>query len=329
MQSFGTLLSTAKRSMNIVQSPRASAILYHLLKSQGNASPWLLPANICPIVPLTFFKARIPFAFVDISAESLHMDLEQAWRRLERGVYGGLLYAHTYGEPSTPEAFFRRVKSRYPNLLLVDDRCLCVPSLDPPQQTSADAILYSTGYAKIVDLDFGGYAFLKEGLAYQPEHLSFDPRALEEIEQGYKRAIQNRSQYTYTDRDWLQTEADLPTWDDYRQQIESGLEASLKHRDTINGIYARRLPREIQLPQDYQTWRFNVRLKDKEQVLEGIFASGLFASSHYASLAGIMAPGRCPQTERLAKEIINLFNDRHFDPQKAEGVCAVIMEKLT
>jgi hypothetical protein len=315
--------------MKIIQAPRASAILYNLLKSQGNANPWLLPANICPIVPLTFFKAGIPFEFIDISAETLHMDLEQAGGRLERGAYGGILYTHTYGEPSTPDDFFRQVKSRFPNLLLLDDRCLCVPDLDPPQEMSADVALYSTGYAKIVELNFGGYAFLKEDVLYQPGQLPFAPQALEEIERGYKQAIQNKSPYVYTDSDWLQTDADLPAWNDYRRQIEAGLDASLKHRDTINGIYARCFPPEIQLSRAYQTWRFNLRLKTKEQVLEGIFASGAFASSHYVSLAGIMVPGRCPQAEILAKEIVNLFNDYHFDPQKAEQVCAVVMEKLT
>jgi hypothetical protein len=315
--------------MKIIQAPRASAILYNLLKSQGNANPWLLPANICPIVPLTFFKAGIPFEFIDISAETLHMDLEQAGGRLERGAYGGILYAHSYGEPSTPDDFFRQVKSRFPNLQLLDDRCLCVPDLDPPQEMSADVALYSTGYAKIVELNFGGYAFLKESVIYQLGQLPFDPQALEEIERGYKQAIQNKSQYFYTDSDWLQTDANLPAWNDYRQQIEAGLDVSLKHRDTINGSYVRCFPPEIQLPRAYQTWRFNLRLKNKEQVLGGIFASGAFASSHYASLAGIMAPGRCPRAESLAKEIVNLFNDYHFDPQKAEQVCAVVMEKLT
>ena len=64
--------------MQIVQAPRASAILYNLLKSRENSEPWLLPANICPIVPITFFKAGVPIEFVDISVENLHMDLELA-----------------------------------------------------------------------------------------------------------------------------------------------------------------------------------------------------------------------------------------------------------
>ena len=216
--------------MQIVQAPRASAILYNLLKSQENPNPWLLPANICPIVPITFFKAGVPVEFVDISAETLHMDLEQAEGRLKRGRYGGLLYAHTYGEPSTPVEFFRSIKSKYPELLLVDDRCLCIPDLEPPIDFFADATLYSTGYAKIVELNFGGYAFLKDDTPYQPQNLPFIPQALKEIEQDYKQAIQNRAPYTYADSTWLQTDADLPTWYDYRQQIETSLRSSLQQR---------------------------------------------------------------------------------------------------
>ena len=315
--------------MQIVQAPRASAILYNLLKNQDNARPWLLPANICPIVPITFFKAGIPIEFVDISAETLHIDLEQAGRRLQRGAYRGVLYAHTYGEPSTPDDFFRYVKSKYPDLFLIDDRCLCIPDLEPNSEMVTDVALYSTGYAKVVELNFGGYAFLKDDIPYQPKYLPFSPEAHEEIESGYKQVIQNRTQYTYDDSNWLQTDADLPAWYDYRQQIEDGLKTALRHRDALNAIYEIHLPQEIQLPKEYQPWRFNLRMKNKDRVLKSIFSAGLFASSHYASLAGIMAPGQCARAETLASEIINLFNDHYFDTQKAEQVCAVIMENFS
>jgi len=314
--------------MQIIQAPRASAILYNLLKSQDNSRPWLLPANICPIVPITFFKAGTQIEFVDISAETLHMDLEQAEDRLRSGKYGGILYAHTYGEPSTPDDFFQHIKSRHPDLFLVDDRCLCNPYLEPNPDMVADVALYSTGYAKVVELNFGGYAFLKEGTPYKPQHLTFNAQAHEEIESGYNQAIQNREPYVYKDSNWLQTNDGLPAWYDYRQQIEAGLETSLGHRDALNSIYANRLPVDMQLPREYQSWRFNLRVKSKTRVLKAIFSAGLFASSHYASLAGIMAVGRCPRAENLANEIINLFNDHYFDVQKTEAVCAVIMENI-
>jgi hypothetical protein len=314
--------------MQIIQAPRASAILYNLLKSQDNNNPWLLPANICPIVPITFFKAGIPIEFVDISAENLHMDLEQAEGRLKRGAHGGILYAHTYGEPSTPEDFFRHVKSQHPDLLLVDDRCLCIPDLEPDTDIAADVALYSTGYAKVVELNFGGYALMKDSTPYRPERLPFSPQAHEELKRGCKQISQDYTPYIFSDSDWLQTDMELPAWYDYRQQIEDGLKAVTQHRKTLNEIYENLLPKEIQLAKEYQSWRFNLRVGDKEHVLEAIFSTGLFASSHYISLAGIMATGECVQAEALANEIINLNNNHYIDAQKAEKVCAVIMENL-
>ena len=321
--------SSFNPNMRIVQAPRASAILYNLLVSRNDSRPWILPANICPIVPITFFKAEIPFEFVDISAKTMHIDLDQAEGRLDRGSYGGILYAHTYGEVSTPDNFFQSIKSRHPDLMLIDDRCLCIPDLSPPQEIVTDVALYSTGYAKIVDLGFGGYAFIKDSVTYQPEHLRFNPEDHEKLEVGYKLAIQSQTPYSYNDNDWLRTDADLPAWYDYRQQIQDSTKVSLNHRSAINKIYADRIPQELQLPQEYQTWRFNLRVKNKEKILGAIFESDLFASSHFVSLAGIMSLGQCPQAKILSNEIINLFNDHHFDIQKAEKTCEVILENIS
>ena len=61
----------------IVFETRASAILYNLLLSLEDPRPFLLPANVCPIVPLTFRKAGRPFCFVDIGGPDLSLDPEQ------------------------------------------------------------------------------------------------------------------------------------------------------------------------------------------------------------------------------------------------------------
>lgn len=314
--------------MQVIQGPRAVAILYNLLKSRGDARPWLLPANICPIVPITFLKAAVPFELIDISATTLHMDLEQAEAEIQKRAVGGILYAHTYGEPSTPEAFFQRLKQLDETILIVDDRCLCVPEIDPINSV-ADVQLFSTGYAKLVELGFGGYAFLKADVSYGIAHLPFDADAPDRLEQSYKQALKTRSFFDYHDSNWLQTEAALPAWDDYRAQIYVELERSLRQREQLNALYASHLPPELQLPELYQTWRFNLRVPDKEQVLGAIFRAGLFASSHYASLGGILSPSQCAQAENLHAGMINLFNDHHFDEARAEQVCRVILENLS
>jgi dTDP-4-amino-4,6-dideoxygalactose transaminase len=314
--------------MQILQAPRASAILYHLLKSQADTRPWLLPANICPIVPITFFKASISFELVDISAQTLHMDVEQAEAQIRTRRFGGLLYAHTYGEASTPNDFFHQIKSVDESILIVDDRCLCLPEVQPDAENLADVQLYSTGYAKILDLGLGGFAFVSEGVPYRSVHLPFEPQALDQVEEQYKQAIRDATAFSYEDCNWLQTNAVLPAWEEYRRHIEVELPFSMSQRSKLNTVYASRIPQELQLPDAYQSWRFNIRVENKPQILKAIFEAGLFASSHYASLAGIMADGRGPQAEALHNSVINLFNDHHFDEAKAEKVCEVILEKL-
>ena len=312
--------------MQIVQAPRASAILYSILAQHADSRPWLLPANICPIVPITFLKAGVPFHLVDISAATLHMDLEQVEDRIKTRKFGGLLYAHTYGELSTPQDFFTELKNLNPELVIVDDRCLCIPDLEPI--SSADVILYSTGYAKIVELNFGGYAFIEDHLKYQPAYLPFNAIHHDEIEKRYKEAVQHRAKFVYQDSDWLEIDAPLPAWHDYCNQIETNRKTSLAQRSALNDIYENSLPKEIQLPGNYQTWRFNIRVKDKSAVLSAIFNAGLFASSHYASVAGIMTDGFTPQAETLADEVVNLFNDDHFDKKQAQKICDVILRNI-
>ncbi len=314
--------------MQILQAPRASAILYNFLTSAQEKHPWLLPANICPIVPITFLKAGVPFEFVDISARTLHMDLDQAEARVRERKFGGLLYAHTYGEASTPNDFFEPLKRKYPELVILDDRCLCVPNLRADPANKADVQLYSTGYAKIVELNFGGYAFARDGIDYQPAHLVFHPRHYEEMEASYKQALTRRTRFVYRDSDWLDTVSPVPAWQVYQQKIQTYLVRSLEQRASLNQIYASLLPQEIQLPGKFQIWRFHIRVKNKQHILDGIFSSGLFASSHYASLADIMGEDQAPCAEELAGSVINLFNDQHFTSDQAERTCKIILENL-
>ena len=315
--------------MQIIQAPRASAIIYSLLANRGNKNPWLLPAHLCPSVPSTFLKAQIPFQFVDISSQTLHMNLAQAEQLVKSRKFGGLLYAHTYGEASTPSEFFVSVKSLSPDLMIIDDRCLCVPDLEFDPDNQADIQLYSTGYAKIVDLNFGGYAFRRDEIDYQPAHLSFHPEDHEEMERAYKVAISQRAKFDYLDSDWLETDTPVQAWDEYCAQIKKSLAESLEHRISLNQVYASTLPEEVQLPAPFQTWRFNIRVGNKQSILDAIFSSGLFASSHYASLAGMMDDGRAPQAEALGEGIINLFNNHHFTLEQAKQVCEIILENLS
>lgn len=312
----------------VVRAPRAATILYNLLVSRAERRPWLLPANICPIVPVTCAKAGVPFELVDISPATLHLDLERASDLVKTNRFGGLLYAHSYGDPSTPRPFFAHIKGLSPDLLVVDDRCLCEPELRDLSPSAADVVLYSTGYAKQVDLGSGGYAFIGADVPYSAVSLPFDATSYERLEASYKASIEQRTAFIYRDSDWLQTDGNLPTWADYRRQLRGERERWREHRARLVSIYTDALPRELQLDAAYQSWRFNVRVRNQQKLLTAIFSAGLFASRHYTSLSGIMAPGRSPQAERLGEEVVNLFIDRYFSQEQAEQTASIILENL-
>jgi hypothetical protein len=312
--------------MKTLLAPRASTLLYELLQARQAWGRFLLPANICPIVPLTFLKAGAAFEFVDIAAGSLAMDLDQIWDKLRREdvTWGGLLYGHTYGDPDTPEDFFKAVKEAWPHLLLIDDRCLCVPDLLPRAQQSADVALYSTGYAKVVDLGFGGYAFARDEVRHRHSLLPFDRADLVALEADYKASIAGSRPFQYRDSNWLETDAELPTWDDYARRLSAAIRDSLEHRQKINAVYNSAIPVDLRLPERFQLWRYNVRHDRAEGLFRAISSAGLFASRHYASLVGIFGSGIGVNSAALAGGILNLFNDFHYTVDMAERTARIV-----
>lgn len=315
--------------MKTVLAPRASAILHDILRSHPYNRPFLLPANICPIVPLTFMKAGTPYEFVDISPDSLNLDLDRVEAILSSsgGRHAGVLYAHTYGDPTTPSEFFGWVKGRWPDMVIIDDRCLCVPEWEP-NESPADVRLYSTGYAKIVDAGIGGYGFLHDALPYQRHELAFSAKELHSVEAAYKLSIDQGSQFEYRDSDWLQTNAPLPAWSEYLARVRQLLPATLSHRGEINAVYNSLIPVELQLGAACQLWRFNLKLTHKGAILRKIFEAGLFASSHYRSLAGIMGEGTGTHASELHGHVVNLFNDHHYTVAMAERTARIIAGSL-
>jgi hypothetical protein len=314
--------------MKTLLAPRASTLLHELLASRRAAGRFLLPANICPIVPITFLKAGVEFEFVDIAADSLAMDLDQVWDRLRQtdAEWGGVLYGHTYGDPQTPEDFFKIVKESRPHLLLIDDRCLCVPDLVPPKAQAADVALYSTGYAKMVDIGFGGYAFVRDGIPHRHLPLPFDRSDLLALEASYKGSIAESRPYRYRDSKWLETDAELPAWNDYAERLSAAIPVSLAHRREINAVYNSTIPFDLRLPDQFQLWRYNLRHVAPESVLRAISSAALFASRHYASLVGIMGPGTGVNASALADTIVNLFNDSHYTVDMAERTARIVFE---
>lgn len=300
---------------------RACTVLFNLLKAHKLDGPFLLPSNVCPVVPLTFLKAGRKFEFVDIAPDTLCIDPQQIlerWTSADRPTPAGLLYVRTYGAIFDVGSLFRAVKELSPTALVVDDRCLCEPKFDEEVLPYVDATLYSTGYAKFVDIGFGGIGVLRSGVPYQQSRLSFKQADLHEIAKRYKQAIDEKHPFFYEECDWLCSEEPGQSWAEFRDIVaRERIRVSDLKRD-LNTIYAAGLPASIQFPDEFQHWRFNIHVFDKEAVLDAIRKERLFASGHYDSLDGVFGVGAGKYSRFVHRHVINLFNDRYFSVAFAE-----------
>lgn len=304
----------------IVFESRACTVLFNAILSHPIEGPFLLPANICPIVPMVFMKAKRAFEFVDIAPSTLCIDHDALlYRWNATGTRpAGVLYGRTYGAIFDTDGVFEQVKSLSPSALIIDDRCLCAPDFNDMLAPHTDIALYSTGYAKFANVGYGGFGVLKEDLPYLKADLPFDEASLARATASYQGALDGQKLFSYDDCDWLDTTAPSVSFEAYRELVHREALEVKKLKDEINLIYSSRLPVEIQLPTAFQTWRFNIHVRDKAQVLTAIRQAGFFASDHYHALTDLFGPGKSPYAKMVHKHVINIFNDRFFSLEKAE-----------
>lgn len=275
---------------------RASAVLFNVLRAHTDQRPFLLPANVCPIVPATFKAAARRFEFVDIGAPWLAMDTQQCLELVRTNAFGGVLFARPYGSERDPSRFFSALRAVQPELVIIDDKCLCRPDCDGTSVLPlADVTLFSTGRAKFVDLGDGGFGHIRAGLAYR---------------RGRGPA------------DWLDLRVPEVSWDEYRRRTLDAEHAAATHKRELNAIYAGAIPDQVQLAAELQQWRFNIRVPESERLVAELFAQGLFASRHYPPL------GEFPVATQLHAEIVNLFNDRYFTSQQARRAAELVVRHL-
>lgn len=276
--------------MQQVYSYRANKILFNFLRSNNLQGKVILPANICHDVVETLQYAGYTLQFVDIDARTLCLDWKQAIALTKEAC--AILFVHTYGLEDDFSDFYSAAREENPKIAIIDDRCLCFPCLDLVQ-TDADLVLYSTGEKKQVDLGIGGIGYVADGWKY------------EDILVSENAVLKN------------------DTWMPNNAEIEKKMDAVIAHKEKLNAIYRRNIPKRYRLPDPYQHWRFNIIVPHKGEVLKAIFDSGLFASGHYA-----VQGGDCPVATNLHAIVINLFNDFYYTEEQVQQTCDVILEML-
>lgn len=271
--------------MRRVTGYRANRVLYNFLRS-NECKTIIVPANICGGVVRLLQWMQCTIIYCDINPTTLCMDEEAVLQVVDKA--DAILFVHTYGVETDFTESYVKFRERNPKIAIIDDRCLCMPDAQIAD-SAADMVLFSTGEKKPVNLGIGGIGFVADGWNYA------------ECVVDENEVLNNAS------------------WELDDDVLLSKMDATIAHKEKLNAIYQKALPKSIQLPEAYQHWRFNIMAPNKEEVMQAIFDAGLFASGHYAPQSDV-----CPVAAKLYEHVINLFNDEYFTEEQAIRTCEVI-----
>lgn len=311
---------------HIVYANRASAILCNFLKSNEFKNPFLLPANVCPVVPLSFIKAHVPFEFVDID-KTHAMNQTLCLDALKTKTYSGVLFVHSYGKVFDIANFKAEARTINSGICFIEDKCLCVPSFNG-EKLDAALTLFSTGYAKFVELQYGGYAFVDNAYDYNHFCWNFKKSDDEHLDLYLKECFRNETRYTLGDIAWMDSnELQQPT-SEYIDFVESRIIDISADKRLINDIYNSLLPKELIWGEDYTSWRYMMSVPNRNHLLEVIFEHKLFAGTNYPSVAYMFGGVYLPEAEKEAEEVLNLFNDYRVNEEFAEKISKIIISTI-
>ena len=274
--------------MKLLTANRATKLLYNFIKVNNITGKVLLPANVCPDMVKTLAFAGMQPQFLDLQAETLCMDQQAALACAKEASM--LIFVHTYGLEVEFSAFFQQLRDQNPDLIIVDDKCLCLPDLDV-KDSAADLVLYSTGEKKMVNLGGGAIGYLADKWEY------------DEVPVEGCDCLSNEL--------WLLDP----------KQLYLKMDTIIAHKEKLNTIYRSMLPETIQLPDAFQHWRFNILVQNKQEILAALAAEGLVADSLYPAV-----DASCLVANNLHAYVINLYNDKLFTLEQAERACEIILE---
>lgn len=273
-------------------------------------------------------KAGVDFDFVDID-ERHTMSEKLALEMVNKKDYDGLLFVHSYGRKFDNEEFYQSLKYLKPHLCIIDDRCLCRPELDGSLPTNVDMVLYSTGYAKYVELFYGGYCVTRDECEITLTGGTFSEDKETEQQVYIKGCLKNNKHYELpADFPWLDYSPLKMQPDHYFGIIKAKMDAVTYDKEKINRIYRENLPQEVQWGDEYSQWRFMISVEKREEVLNAIFDAGLFAGTNFPSVSWMFKSVHCENAEKESRHIINLFNDFRVNEQFAYKICEIINSKI-
>lgn len=298
---------------------RASSVINDFINTNKIKKSFIMPSNICPVVPLVFYKNKIEIKFIDIDNKTLNICKDRVFSEIKNS--SGILWNHTFGKEIDQKKFFIDLKKKKENFLIIDDKCLCIPSTKLNKKIYSDLEIYSTGYSKYCDLGYGGYGISNENIKFYKTNYSRESN--HNLKKKINKSILKKSTLRNKKTNWLKNKKIYKT-NLYLAKIENLLKEINTHKKKIDNIYKTNLPNEIILDKNANIWRFNILINEKEILLKEIFKNNLFASTHFYSASKLFKNEKKKNTDKLYKNVVNLFNDQRFNETKALKLSEII-----
>lgn len=313
---------------------RASTVLYKFLVSNCQGYHFLIPANVCSIVPLTFLKAGIDFSFIDIDLTTHAGSFNEYIRSIRLCISKniGIFFVNAYGAHQDTKEFYKKIKLLAPKSIIIEDNCLCIP--ETQRELPLDNVeleFYSTGYSKYVHMPIGGgFGLIRDGLHYNDFIECFNVDGYSEQQNKIKVCRKSEELFVYNENNWLPSQSVISedyTIEDYINEVRQMVIKSREHKQVINDLYNHTLPEDIKVGMDYNNWRYMLLFPTqsiRDKIMEALFDAQLFASPHYQSAAYLFKRVRCPNTEYEAKRLLNLFNEKRYTKSMAIKTADII-----
>ena len=306
--------------MKLKYEARASSIIYNYLRSNKKNGTWLVPVNCCYYVPAVILKSKNDVEFIDVNMKDFGMDLKHVKNQLlQKKNIVGIIYVRPFGKPTNLKNEFRDFKEISPELKIIDDNCLGIPDLSSKINEFTDIEIFSTGYSKYVDLGYGGFCKLNNKVDYKSYCIEFNKQDEVYFESYFKRKIasvfSNLKLAEIINSHWLISKNIMPK--NYFDLVKEKTKLVQQHKKKINEIYSSILPKEIQLNPSLNHWRFNVLVKNGNEILKNINQKNLFISNHYYPLNKLFNKQGKYKWERLQPNFLNLFNDLRYNEKMA------------
>lgn len=300
---------------------RATSLIHDFINNNKINETFILPANICPIVPLVFYKNKIKIKFIDIDKQTLNLCKNKVFSEIKNS--SGILWNHTYGKKVNQEKFFEDIKRKKEGFLIIDDKCLCAPDIKLRKNLFSDIEIYSTGYSKYCDLGYGGFGISNKKLKMHETH--YIEGAEQKLKTKIQKYINQKKIFKISDNNWLRNKK-INNILLYMRRLKKIKDKVDLHKKKINSIYNEILPQELILDNSMNLWRFNIIINKKKVLLKEIFNNRLFASSHYFSSSKLFENKNNTCSDTLSKYVVNLFNDFRFSEKNAYKVCEIIIK---